>query len=188
MNLCFGSMSFPLLTLLAEGELTTNHQKWSFTFWMGQLTLLVRRKMNELDHRILALLAPVRKAGAVLYQLSYHKPKIFQFSVSLGLLSCAIQTKPVRKRKILLWSSEMIIIITSKITNFTAAFHGLYLLAAHSLSLQFLFFSFWVEHVENVLGTTQNKLCYPGGKKYIAENITWQYISFQIQKTLFCYW
>ena len=146
LNLSFGSMSFPLLTLLAEGELTTNHQKWSFTFWIGQLRhtrntffLLVRRKMNEIAHRILALLK--------------HRWER-QFSVLLGLLSCVIQTKPFRKRKIFLWSSEMVIIITSKTTTFTAAFHGLYLLAAHSHSLQLIPLFL---HEGNGLGTMSNK-------------------------------
>ena len=46
----------------------------------------------------------------------------------------------------------MIIIIISLSNNFVATFHGLYL-------------PFWVEHAENVLGTIQNKLCYPRGKK-----------------------
>ena len=60
------------------------------------------------------------------------------------------------------------IIIISLENNFFAAIHGLYLLAAHSLSFQFFFFSFWVKHVEKVLGAMQNKLCYPRGKKEIA--------------------
>ena len=61
---------------------------------------------------------------------------------------------------------EMVIIIISVTTNFIAAFHdGLYLLAAHFHSFQFFLLSFWVEHVENSLGTMSNKMCYPIGKK-----------------------
>ena len=58
----------------------------------------------------------------------------------------------------------MIIIIISVTTNFIAAFHGLYLLAAHSHSFQLFLFSFWVEHMENGLQTMSKKMCYPKGK------------------------
>ena len=49
--------------------------------------------------------------------------------------------------------------IISLTTNFIAAFHGLYLLAAHSHSPQLFLFSFWTEHVEKSLKTMSNKRC-----------------------------
>ena len=55
----------------------------------------------------------------------------------------------------------MIIIIVSLTTNFIAAFHGLYLLAAYSHSFQFFLFSFRVEQVEKGLWIMSNKMCYP---------------------------
>ena len=55
-------------------------------------------------------------------------------------------------------SFEMRIIIISLATNFIVAFHGLYLLAAHSF--QFFLLLFRVEHVENSLHTMSNKMCY----------------------------
>ena len=65
-------------------------------------------------------------------------------------------------------SFEMIIIKISLTTNFIAAFHGLYLLAAHSHSFPFFLFSFQVEHVEKGLRIMSNKMCYPIGKKDTA--------------------
>ena len=68
---------------------------------------------------------------------------------------------------------ENTIIKISLTTKFSAAFHGLYLLAAYSHSFQFFLFSFRVEHVENSLGTMSNKMRYPLGK--------------QLQEMLLCY-
>ena len=64
-------------------------------------------------------------------------------------------------------SLEVIIIIISLTTNFIAAFHGLYLLAAHSHSFQFFLSSLRVEHVEKSLQTMWNKMCYPFGERIL---------------------
>ena len=79
----------------------------------------------------------------------------------------ALEVNPIMKK----WkhSFETIIIIISLTTNFIVAFHGLYLLAAHSF--QSFLLSFRVEHVENRLQTMLNKMCYPIGKKgYCVEH------------------
>ena len=99
----------------------------------------------------------------------HHKPKISQFQwVYLALLRQP-HSKKWKKN-----SFEMIIIIIiSLTTNFIAAFHGLYLLAAHSHSFQFLL-PFVVEHMkkglcmDNVKQKTLKKQYYG----YIEHNIT----------------
>lgn len=58
--------------------------------------------------------------------------------------------------------------IISLTTNFIAAFHGLYLLTAHSHSFQLFLFSFW-DYVEKSLKTRGVNLQL---KKDIAENLT----------------
>ena len=60
-------------------------------------------------------------------------------SNSLGFSSSAKNSKPLIKKKMEKFF-EMIIIIMSLTNNFIAAFHGLYLLAAHSDSFQLFLF------------------------------------------------
>lgn len=64
----------------------------------------------------------------------------------------------------------MKVIIIPLTTNFIVAFHGLYLPAAHSYSLRFLF-SFWVKHMERGLWTMSNKRSYKN-IYYIEHNMT----------------
>lgn len=69
------------------------------------------------------------------------KPKFSQFHCEYEALLRSQNLKKMEKD-----SFEMIIIIISQRTNFIAAFHGLYLPAAHSHSFQ-LFILFDVNHI-----------------------------------------
>ena len=81
--------------------------------------------------------------------------KIEDFPISLGLSGSTRRSKPFKTREKNSFKMNIIIIIPVT-TNFSAAFHGLYLLAAQSHSLQFLF-SFWVEHIDKRLRRMSNK-------------------------------
>ena len=70
-----------------------------------------------------------------------EKPKFSQFHCEYQALLISQNLKTLEKN-----SFEMIIIIISQTTNFIAAFHGLYLPAAHSHSFQ-LFILFDVNHI-----------------------------------------
>jgi len=69
------------------------------------------------------------------------KPKFSQFRCEYQALPRSQNLKKMEKN-----SFEMVIIIISQRTNFIAAFHGLYLPAAHSHSFQ-LFILFDVYHI-----------------------------------------
>ena len=69
--------------------------------------------------------------------------------------------------------------------SFIAAFHEMYLLAAHFHSFQFLLSSFWVKHMENGLRTMSNNMYYPDKKGYCKEqNMTAHLIVSDYRKCL----